>query len=177
MQNNSLPIRDRQFRSVASRALLHYVNKRFPRFFSEEEKEDMTSEVVLRMWRARGSYDGEKGALSTWVGTIARNVVLTAARAKSNRMDISGELEDGVYPDDQPWCRYRADEQAPDGNILMEQLEEGLFARLGSERDRRFLRWQVDGLTTKEMAEREGIPVDTVHMVLFRMRRRLLGAA
>ena len=61
--------------------------------------------------------------------------------------------------------------------ILILQLRESLRSRLKSERDRRFLDWQIDGLDAKEMARREGIPVENVHMVLFHMRQRLGRAA
>jgi RNA polymerase sigma factor (sigma-70 family) len=177
MQKKTFPIKDEQFWPLATKAVLSYVNKRFPKFFSEEDKEDMASEVVLRMYRAKDRYDGEKGALSTWVGTIAKNVVRSAARAQWNRSGISEHFEDGVFTDDQPWSSHRANELAADGDLLRKELRESLRSRLKSERDRRFLDWQIDGLDAKEMARREGIPVENVHMVLFHMRQRLGRAA
>lgn len=176
MQQENFPIKPNQFRAFASKAVLPYVNSKFPKFFSEEEKEDIISDVTLRMWRARDSYDSNKGALSTWVGKIAKNAVFTAAEAKWRRSDISAVIEEADSDD----CTYinnlKGDDYA-DKDILFEELQEGLFSKLRGERDQRFLAWQIDGLDAKEMAKREGISVSNVYMVLFHMRKRLRGAA
>ena len=177
MPAETFPIKPSQFRQQAAKAVLGYVKKKFSTFFSEEDKEDIISEVVLRMWRAMDLYDSSKGALSTWVGTIAENVVKSMAKAKNKREAISGEIteedEESFYEQN----TFRGYEFAADRDILLEELENSLFDRLKSERDKRFLAWQIDGLDAEEMARREGISKNNAYLVIYHMRKRLSEAA
>lgn len=175
--SDTFPIKPCEFRSQAAKAVLGFVNKKFPKYFSEEEKEDIISDVVFRMWRSMDLYDSSKGSLSTWIGTIAMNMVKSAAMAKKCRMGISGEFKDGEILDNSSYSTFRGNEFAADRDILFEEFQEGLFDSLKSERDQRFLAWQIDGLDAKEMAEREGISVGNVYVVLHHMRQRLRSAA
>ena len=177
MSAESFPINPKQFRQQAAKAVLGYVRKKFPYFFSEEDKEDIISEVVLRMWRSRDSYDGSKGALSTWVGTIAENVVKSSAGIKNKRADISGEISEDKETEFYEQNTFRGYEFAADRDILLGELEDSLFNSLKSERDRRFLAWQIDGLDAEEMARREGITKNNAYLIIDHMRRRLLPAA
>ena len=121
MPAETFPIKPSQFRQQAAKAVLGYVKKKFSTFFSEEDKEDIISEVVLRMWRAMDLYDSSKGALSTWVGTIAENVVKSMAKAKNKREAISGEIteedEESFYEQN----TFRGYEFAADRDILLEE--------------------------------------------------------
>ena len=167
-----IPIPVTQFRPIAAKAVNGYVYKKFNRFFSREEIEDMVSEVVLRMWKARDSYQEEKGGLPIWVGTIARNVVKSTAKSKWKRSDINESMEDEIV------SVVRAQKEFDtDAYLLKEEARNRLFARLNSERDKRFLTWQLEGYDAKEIAEKEGISVQKVYMALFHMRERLRPAA
>ena len=171
------PLLPSQYNAYASKAVRGFVRKQFPRFFTEQDTEDIISEVVLRMWRGHGSFDPEKGTLSTWIGTIARNAVLSAAESKGHRLGISEGFENGEILDNCPYSTFRSAEFAADGELLRNELESELFAKLRSERDRRFLAWKLDDLDASEMAQREGISVENVHMVLFHMRQKMRRAA
>ena len=173
MSVERLPIRPEQFRQYASAVVRTFVNKQFPKYFSAEETDDIVSDVVLRMWRARNSYDPAKGAFSTWVGTITRNVVKSAAGAKRCREDISCKLGEDIVLDESVYGLYRSGEMSADGELIAEETHRTLVSGLGSERDRRFLEWQIEGLNAAEMARNEGISVANVHLVICRMKRRL----
>lgn len=167
-----LPIPVTQFRPIAAKAVNGYVYKQFNRYFSREEIEDMVSEVVLRMWKARDSYQEEKGGLPAWVGTIARNVVKSTAKFKCKRSDISESMDDEVV------SFIRAQKEFDtDAHLLKDEARDRLFARLKSERDKRFLTWRLEGYDADEIAEKEGISVQKVYMALFHMRERLRPAA
>jgi len=178
METSTSPIRADRVRPLAQKAVQGYLHHQFPKFFSAEEKEDLVSEVVLRIWRSREAYDPSRGSVSTWVGTMAKNAVLTAALSKSNRSEISGSLEDLSIPlDESEYGMYRSGQMSADGEFLAEELLEGFRSRLSSDRERRFLSWQVEGLSAKEMAQREGIPAGATHTALCRLRRKLRDAA
>ena len=57
----TFPIAPNEFIIYAQNAVYAFVGKQFPKFFSKQEIEDMVGEVVMRMWRAQGSFDPEKG--------------------------------------------------------------------------------------------------------------------
>ena len=57
-----------------------------------EDAEDLTQEVFIKMYRTLNSYDASKGALITWVTTIARNLLVDHfRRSKHDRMTDSLE--------------------------------------------------------------------------------------
>lgn len=47
--------------------------------------EEVVQDVMVRAWRAADRYDASRGSLSTWLFTIARNVVIDALRARGAR--------------------------------------------------------------------------------------------
>ena len=54
------------------------------------DAEDLTQEVFIRMYRTLKSYDLERGALATWITTIARNLLVDHFRkSKQDRMTDS----------------------------------------------------------------------------------------
>ena len=177
MSSNVFPLTPNQFRNFATKAVLGYIKNQFSHFFVKEEIEDIISEVVLRMWRGKEAFNAEKGSLATWVGTIAMNTVRTAAMAKGNRSVISDRFENGEIPDNCRYGTYRGDEFNADREMMYDEFLEGFFSKLKSERDKRFLVWQIEGLDAEEIAEREGITVNNVYMVIFHLRKRLLKAS
>ena len=174
---NSFPIASEKFRNVASKAVSSYVKIQYSKYFTNEDIEDMVSDVTLRMWRAKDSFDAEKGDIFQWVWAIAKNVVRTSALAKHNRADISLAFEEGDIQDNCPYSTYRGYEFGADKDILFEETQESLFDKLKSGRDKLFLCWKIEGLDSKEMAERAGISVEAVHMVMFHLKQRLQSAA
>lgn len=177
MKDNVSPIQAEQIRPLAETAVQGYLRRQFPAFFSEEEQQDLVSDTVLRIWRSRDSYDPARGALTTWVGIIAKNVVRTAALAKTNRSVISARLDDGAPDGGVGTPHERTREWSADADLIAEETLDGFFKALGNERDRRFLAWQLDELEPSEMAKREGISEQNVHTIICRMRRKLRNAA
>lgn len=57
-----------------------------------EDAEDLTQEVFIRMYRTLKSYDASKGALITWVTTIARNLLVDHFR-RSKQERLTDSLE------------------------------------------------------------------------------------
>lgn len=174
---NSFPIAPEKFRNVASKAVSSYVKKQYPKYFANDDIEDMVSDVTLRMWRAKDSFDAEKGDVFQWVWTIAKNVVRTSALAKHNRADISLAFEDGDIKDNCPYSTYRGYEFGADKDIIFEETQESLFDKMKSERDKLFLSWKIEGLEPEEMAERAGISTKAVYVVMHRLRKRVQPAA
>ena len=65
-----------------------------------EDAEDLTQEVFIKMYRTLNSYDASKGALITWVTTIARNLLVDHfRRSKHDRLTDSLESAPAGDPD------------------------------------------------------------------------------
>jgi RNA polymerase sigma-70 factor, ECF subfamily len=65
-----------------------------------EDAEDLTQEVFIKMYRTLNSYDASKGALITWVTTIARNLLVDHfRRSKHDRLTDSLETSPAGDPE------------------------------------------------------------------------------
>jgi RNA polymerase sigma-70 factor (ECF subfamily) len=51
--------------------------------------EDLTQETFLRVWNRVGSFDAERGALTAWVLTVARNRAIDHVRSQGGRLEAN----------------------------------------------------------------------------------------
>ena len=161
------------FWPLATKIVASFVRKNYRDKFNKQDIEDIVSDVVTRMWAARATYNPEKGALHSWVWRIAQRCVLDAVDAKAKRLGISGDFEKvdgGTYK--LPISNYGVDDE-----LLCDDKVEYFYHELKSERDRRFLLYLADGLSAKEIADRESLTPNQVHMVVYRLRQRLRALA
>jgi RNA polymerase sigma-70 factor (ECF subfamily) len=111
--------------------------------------EEVAQDAFLRAWRYATSYDAQRGRVDTWLLTIARNLSMDALRPRRD------------HPVDPHW-------------LLLDQLstpaepeyEQGEHLRAGlrslpAEQARPIVLAAVYGLTAREIAEQEGIPLGT----------------
>lgn len=74
---------------------------------SPDDAEDLTQEVFIKIYRTLASYDLEKGAFTTWITTITRNLLVDHFRkSKQDRMTDSMDAsttaeDDGLTLSDQ----------------------------------------------------------------------------
>jgi len=52
--------------------------------------EEIAQEVFLRAWRHLGEFDRRRGAFSTWLFTLARNLALNELQRPANRHELAG---------------------------------------------------------------------------------------
>jgi RNA polymerase sigma factor (sigma-70 family) len=118
--------------------------------------EDVAQETFVRAWRHATTYDPRRGAVSTWLLTIARNFALDRARLKGSRpMDpefVASLLERG-NSDGEPDITSRMADR--------ERLRELLVA-LPPQQRRALVLATYFGRTAKEIGELDGTPVGTV---------------
>ena len=170
---SKLQIQPNEFRTVAAKAVRSYVKTKFNGLFSYDEVEDLVSDVVLRMWSGRDSFDPEKGKEFSWIWTIAKNVVKDAAFAKNKRTPISGDMDEtAIYKMETMVGMDEADKE-----LLQNEFADDLLGRLRMERDKRLLLYLMQDMEYEEIAEREGISVKAVYMAVFHLRQRLDSSA
>ncbi|MBI3647391.1 MAG: sigma-70 family RNA polymerase sigma factor [Actinobacteria bacterium] len=120
---------------------------------TREAAEELTQDVFLTAWRKAARFDAARGRLSTWLMTIAHNLAVDRLRRETGVSRPTLVLVDEVP--DAP--------SAGEEDVLMER--DAALRALSSltEAERRLLgRAYFRGLTAREIAEADGIPLGTV---------------
>ncbi len=120
---------------------------------TREAAEELTQDVFLTAWRKAARFDSARGRLSTWLMTIAHNLAVDRLRR-----DTGVSRPTLVLVDQVPDSPSTEEEDA-----LMER--DAALRALASltEAERRLLaRAYFRGLTAREIAESDGIPLGTV---------------
>lgn len=116
--------------------------------------EDLVQETFLTVWRKAALYSRQRGAASTWIFTIARNLRIDQLRRQSNRP--YEDLEKVTLASD-----------SPSGSMLVEQHQviERVSAAIEtlSEDQREVVRLSfIQDMPHAQIAEAIGIPLGTV---------------
>ena len=117
--------------------------------------EDIAQETFVRAWRFAAGYDPRRGAASTWLLTIARNVAVDQLRI-SRDQPYDPETLVNLLSAHQPGGDPAA-EAVADGD----RLRAGLRA-IPREQAHAVVLATFYGFTAREIAERDGLPVGTV---------------
>ncbi|MFI9646476.1 sigma-70 family RNA polymerase sigma factor [Streptomyces sp. NPDC052040] len=118
------------------------------------EAEDVTQQVFLGVWRGRGGYRAERGALPGWIVGITRRKIADALAARSHR----GELVASVGAAPAPAGPVDARPEA----VLDRVLVRGELARLPAAQQRVLHLAFYEDLTQTQIAARTGWPLGTV---------------
>ena len=117
--------------------------------------EEIAQETFVRAWEHAGVFDPRRGRVDTWLLTIARNLAIDALRVRGRDMNV---LEDttllylsGAEPDTER-----------DGMLAVEvaRLRRAIL-ELPEEQRRVLVLAAFQGRTSREISEREGIPLGT----------------
>lgn len=136
---------------------------------NQTQAEEALQETFIRVWRAAATYDPARGAVDTWITTIARNRALSMLR-KQREMSLFEVVEQ---------VAMEGDEQSDPEIVAWMHARRDMVRRALDE-----LPWNqqamitlayYQGLTHSEIAERTGVPLGTVKSRL-RLALRRLGA-
>jgi RNA polymerase sigma-70 factor, ECF subfamily len=130
---------------------------------SRAEAEDALQEVYTRVWLRAGRYDAAKGAGMSWLIALARNHAIDRIRARKPEQSEDGEAELVVDSAPRAETRLIALGEARRMGECFDTLEEG---RADAVRGA-----YLTGLSYVELAERHGVPLNTMRTWL---RRSLL---
>jgi len=120
---------------------------------SREAAEELTQDVFLAAWRKAARFDPSRGRLSTWLMTIAHNLAVDRLRRETGATRPHLVLVDEV-PE-----VIGADEDEP---LLERDAALRALASLSDAERRLLARSYFGGLTAREIAEDDGIPLGTV---------------
>ena len=135
-----------------------------------DDAEDLTQEILLRVYRNLKSYRAEAGSLKNWILRVARNLVIDHYRQQRRfpRSGGSEELETMNIRDEKGLNPQQAAEQGEASRFLMEGMQ-SLSLEL---REAVILR-DLEGMQYQEMAELLGVPEGTVKSRINRGRIEL----
>ena len=120
---------------------------------TREAAEELTQDVFLTAWRKAARFDASRGRLSTWLMTIAHNLAVDRLRRETGVTRPTLVLVDEV-PES-----AGIDESA----VVLERDAAVRALESLSDAERRLLaRAYFRGLTAREIAESDGIPLGTV---------------
>jgi len=123
---------------------------------SVEAAEELTQDVFLAAWRKAARFDPARGRLSTWLMTIAHNLAVDRLRHETGATRPHLVLVDEV-PE-----VATAGEEDPLAPVAERDAAIRALGTL-SQADKRLLaRAYFGGLTAREIAEADGIPLGTV---------------
>ena len=132
-----------------------------------EEAEDVTQEVLIRLWRKGHEVDPER--IGPWLTRVTRNAAIDIIRRRGHGVRGLTDADDGLVdlPEDSP---------GPEGLAQSSELGSRLLAALHAmsepHRSVVILR-EVQGLSYREIGEALEMPLSTVRVTLHRGRRRL----
>jgi RNA polymerase sigma factor (sigma-70 family) len=120
---------------------------------TREAAEELTQDVFVTAWRKAARFDATRGRLSTWLMTIAHNLAVDRLRRDTGVTRPTLVLVDEV-----------PEGPAVDEEDLMLERDAAMRALSSlSDADRTLLgRAYFRGLTAREIAEADGIPLGTV---------------
>jgi RNA polymerase sigma-70 factor (ECF subfamily) len=122
--------------------------------------EELVQEVTLRVWRRASRYDPERGASSSWIFGIARNVAADLARARAKAPVPVAEAPETAAPwdEDRAWTAWEVARAV---------------ARLPEDQRRVVELAYANQMTQSEIAAELGIPLGTVKTRLYTALRKL----
>jgi RNA polymerase sigma-70 factor (ECF subfamily) len=120
---------------------------------SAEAAEELTQDVFLAAWRKAARFDPSRGRLSTWLMTIAHNLAVDRLRR-----DTGVTRPHLVLVEEVP------EVQSPDEDEVLIERDAAVraLASLSDAEKRLLARAYFGGLTAREIAESDGIPLGTV---------------
>lgn len=145
---------------------------------SRDEAEDLTQEVFIRMYRTLSSYDVQRGAFTTWVTTVTRNLLVDHFRKrKMDRMTESLDAGSGPEEEGLSLAEKLADGGvAPDrhvGRRETQELVQQALQKLSPELREAVILRDLQDMDYREIAQALNVPEGTVKSRINRGRTEL----
>lgn len=170
----------KQLISLATASVRSYVFTSFRGFFSNDDLDDIVGETVYKACQSYNRFDPTVAKLTTWIGRIAINTVISTAKAKTRRANISYPIHtincDGEYMDlieilESP-DPYTESDRKTDIDDFVRSVNEIKHTLLNDE-ERGLLSKIEDGYLPRYIARELGITPNAVSVRKNRIRAKL----
>jgi RNA polymerase sigma factor (sigma-70 family) len=135
-----------------------------------EEAEDVTQEVLIKLWENAGKVD--PGRLHTWVMKVARNAVIDAVRRRQARQVVFADAFEIEAAETAVVSGQSRADHALHTAELRDDLEKALAVLEDPYRSIVIMR-EIQGMTYAEMADALELPLNTLRVYLHRGRKML----
>ena len=145
---------------------------------SQETAEDLTQEVFLKIYRTLASYNVEKGAFTTWLTTLTRNLLVDHFR-RSKQDRITDSIDAGLGDEeDSPSISDRLSDRGPmpDDRLASRETQkmvQAALARLSPDLREAVILRDLQDMDYKEIAVVLRVPEGTVKSRINRGRMEL----
>ncbi|MDE1155080.1 MAG: sigma-70 family RNA polymerase sigma factor [Acidobacteriaceae bacterium] len=145
---------------------------------SQTDAEDLTQDAFLKMYRNLGNFDPSKGAFTTWLTTLTRNMLVdNYRRSRMDRVSDSldepfGEEDDGPTRAERLVDSRESQEKHVAGLELRTQIQAALQQVSPELREAVILR-DLEDMDYKDIADVLGVPQGTVKSRISRGRSEL----
>jgi RNA polymerase sigma-70 factor, ECF subfamily len=117
------------------------------------DAEDVLQEVFHQVWRSAAQYSSQRSSPEVWVMLVARSRLLDFLRRRRRRSNESASMCQVTTPHVDPWAGLARDETS--------QLMHGALAQLPKEQRTAISLAFFGGLTHREVAAQQAIPLGT----------------
>jgi RNA polymerase sigma-70 factor, ECF subfamily len=117
--------------------------------------EELAQETLMVVWRKAALYSSEKGSLSTWIFTIARNLRIDRLRRETAWQELPDDLAETLVSDETP----------PDESVSLKEREirvRNVLGSLSPEQRQVVELAYIEGLSHSEISARLSLPLGTV---------------
>jgi RNA polymerase sigma-70 factor (ECF subfamily) len=145
---------------------------------STDDAEDLTQEVFIKIYRTLQSYDLEKGAFTTWVTTMTRNLLVDHFRkTKQDRVTDSMDAAPGGDEDALTLGEQIADQKATPDEVMdtkdTQKMVQLALQKLSPELREAVILRDLQDMDYKEIAAALKVPEGTVKSRINRGRTEL----
>ena len=137
-----------------------------------DEAEDLTQEILLKVYRTLNSYRAESGALVTWMVRVGRNHIIDHYRKFKSERSQTDSLEVEYEKAEENPARYANPAEALEQLELSERVHRALLRISEDLREAVILR-DLEEFTYEEIADMLKLPLGTVKSRINRGRAEL----
>lgn len=119
-----------------------------------EQAEDLVQEAMVMVWTKAALFTADRGSVSTWIFTIARN--LRIDRLRREKSQLYTDMEDFDAPDD------RRDAEESLGRLQEDNQVAAALTQIPADQRELLILSFVDDVPQSEIAKRLNIPLGTV---------------
>lgn len=142
------------------KGILYTIARAYAR--TKEDREDLTQEITLQLWRTLDRYDG-RTQWSTWIYRVALNTAISYHRRRQTRRRQAEE-----------WAvlfRYEDDGTTEEADPRLARLQ--AFIQELKPLDKALILLYLDGKSQREMAEIMGLTPTNISTKVNRIKQRL----
>lgn len=145
---------------------------------SANDAEDLAQDVFIRVYRTLASYDADKGALTTWITTLTRNLLVDHFR-RSKQDRVTDSIDAGLREEEDSLSlsdKLQDTGPTPDDRLASKEtqkLVQQALTRLSPELREAVILRDLQDMDYKEIAQALRVPEGTVKSRINRGRMEL----